>query len=160
MVNRYDMASRRTLKRYPGHVLRKLRAERGVGRPPVFEHFGDALPYLAATPETMGVGFASAPGQVVYSSSVPRPAGEMTEEVQRMKNPKPIARLARRRGVRLTENQAECLAHIARFGNAKGYAPATVRSLEDRGLVSAKSGKLMKKARDILGAADLAIRGG
>jgi len=77
-----------------------------------------------------------------------------------MKNPKPIARLARRRGVRLTENQAECLAHIARFGNAKEYAPATVRSLEDRGLVSAKSGKLMKKARDILGAADLAIRGG
>lgn len=126
MLTVYDMASRRTPKRYPGHVLRKLRAERGVGRPPAFEHMGDTLPYAAAPLRS--------------------------EEVPKMKNPKPIARLARRRGVRLTDLQAECLAHIERFGDARGYAPATVRSLEDRGLISPKTGKLLKKAREILAA--------
>ena len=30
----HDMNSRRSLKKYPGHVLRQLRAERGVGQPP------------------------------------------------------------------------------------------------------------------------------
>ncbi|NBD95623.1 MAG: hypothetical protein GVY11_04005, partial [Gammaproteobacteria bacterium] len=54
MMNRYDMASRRTPKRYPGHVLRKLRAERGVGRPPhkmrsdLHSHAADTIPYALA----------------------------------------------------------------------------------------------------------------
>lgn len=145
MMNRYDMASRRTPKRYPGHVLVGLRAERGVGRPP----------------QCTGTDFAGGPTTILYTPG--RQAGktlaqQQAQKEQPMIGPRMVQKIARRQGVRLTDIQAECLAHIERFGDARGYAPATVRSLEDRKLVSPKTGKLLQKGRAITDATKLALR--
>lgn len=108
-----------TIDKYPGHVLRKLRAERGVGRPP-------------------------------------RPQPHIVKE-EPVIGPTILQKIARRRGIRLTDNQCGALASLYRFGNMMGYPPATVRSLGDRGLISPKTGKITKKGREILEAAKFAL---
>ena len=110
----YDMNSHRSPKRYPGHVLRQLRAERGVGGPPK-----------------------------------PQP-----QEEPAMKSPRLVQKIARRRGERITENMAETMVYLERFGQSYPVISPTRRALVERGLVSQKTGKLTKKARDILAAAD------